>query len=104
MTASEWKKQGELMGSTITVKDWRNMYDQTANPGTVQAHIERSLAQAAAKKAVSELPKVIDPVVYSLTYNAALTKALQGFRANEEHEARKVEEIALRTQLNAMAF
>lgn len=52
MTAEDWYKQGELLGSMVTFKDWNDEMTQgaTSNPGTVQIHIDRALAKAAVEK------------------------------------------------------
>lgn len=52
--ASNWYAQGELLGTMTTIQDWTNEMNTqgaTSNPGTVQIHIDRALAKAAAEKA-----------------------------------------------------
>jgi hypothetical protein len=79
VNSEAWRIQGQLMGSTFTVKDWHDMTNNgaTSNPGSVQARIDRTLAKEAANKAMECVDvHTIDPIVYGLEYNAAMTKAL----------------------------
>ena len=52
MSAKEWRIQGDIIGSTISERDWYEMNTQgaTSNPGSVQARIDRTLAKEAAEQ------------------------------------------------------
>lgn len=79
MQSELWKLQGDILGSQLTEKDMHEMTNNgaTSNPGTVQIHIDRALAKAAAEKEMQCVDvHNIDPVVYGFRYHAALTQAL----------------------------
>ena len=83
MTIADWVKQGELLGSMTSVKDWAmTTQGATSNPGTVQIHIDRALAKAKGKVEINRKagcqPCSPDPIVYNIEYHAALTNALRG--------------------------
>ena len=82
MNPALWRLQGDIIGSQLTEKDLFEMTNTgaTSNPGTVQIHIDRALAKAAAAKEINRKancqPCHVDPIVYNIEYHAALTKAL----------------------------
>lgn len=116
MTADNWHKQGDILGSMTTIQDWiRTMHANSNEPGTVQAHIERSLnAKEESTTYWQNDPKhnvdptnveinrkagchscYKDPIVFALEYHAAETKALEELKAERK---------ALQTMLNGLAF
>lgn len=101
MTADQWHKQGELIGSTFTEKDWAMTQGATSNPGTVQAHIDRALAQAKKQDWHNNPCHNVEPV--NVKENCKPCNFVPELKYCP-NETKAIEAIALRTYLTTLAF